>query len=135
MRTFPPRKRHTLYLLTILSGAIGGFCVSATLLAEPLPDPLAAGWRGVPVCERLHAAENLRVLRCTFPPGVGHERHFHPPHFGYAVSGGVMQVTDEDGVRTVEITPGSYFTSDGIAWHEALNVGDTTVQYLMIEPH
>ena len=134
MRTFPPRTRHTRYLLTILSGAISGFCVSAALLAESLPDPLAAGWQGEPVCERLHAAESLRVLRCTFPPGVGHERHFHPPHFGYAVSGGVMQVTDKAGVRTVEIASGSYFTSGGIAWHEALNVGDTTVQYLMIEP-
>jgi quercetin dioxygenase-like cupin family protein len=134
VRTSPLRTRHTRYLLTILSGAIGGFCVSAALLAESLPDPLAAGWQGEPVCERLHAAENLRVLRCTFPPGVGHERHFHPPHFGYAVSGGVMQVTDKAGVRTVEIASGSYFTSGGVAWREALNVGDTTVQYLMIEP-
>jgi len=132
--TAPSRNRNTRHLLTILSCVLSTFCVSSALLAEPLPDPLAAGWQGEPVCERLHAAENLRILRCTFPPGVGHERHFHPSHFGYAVSGGVMQITDDTGLRTVELPSGSYFTSDGIAWHEALNVGDTTVQYLMIEP-
>jgi quercetin dioxygenase-like cupin family protein len=121
-------------LQTLVICVISAFCFSTTLLAGPLPNPLAARWQGAPVCERLHAAENLRILRCTFPPGVGHERHFHPPHFGYAVSGGVMQVTADDGVRTVEIASGSYFTSGGIPWHEVVNVGDTTVQYLMIEP-
>ena len=36
--------------------------------------------------------------------------------------------------RRVDITAGSYFSSEGIDWHEGLNVGDTVVQYLMIEP-
>jgi quercetin dioxygenase-like cupin family protein len=100
----------------------------------PLPDPLAAGWRGAPVCERLREDESLRVLRCTFAPGVGHERHFHPRHFGYALSGGRMRITDERGSREVEIAAGSSFASDGVAWHEVLNVGDTTVAYLIVEP-
>lgn len=117
-----------------LGYAIAALCFSAALSAESLPDPLQAGWQGAPVCERLHETKDVRILRCTFPPGVGHERHFHPPHFGYAMSGGVMQVTDAAGARTVELLSGSYFANDGIVWHEVLNVGDTTVQYLMIEP-
>lgn len=100
----------------------------------PLPDPLAAGWRGAPVCERLREDESLRVLRCTFAPGVGHERHFHPRHFGYALSGGRMRITDERGTREVEIAADSSFASDGVGWHEVLNVGDTTVAYLIVEP-
>jgi quercetin dioxygenase-like cupin family protein len=65
---------------------------------------------------------------------VGHERHFHPRHFGYALSGGTMRITSDVGAREVTLKTGSYFSSEGIAWHEVLNVGDTTVSYLMIEP-
>lgn len=101
---------------------------------DPLPDPLQAGWQGKPVCEKLREDQHLRLLRCTFPPGVGHDRHAHRPHSGYALSGGTMRVTDAKGVREVEIATGSHFSSDGIAWHEVLNIGAFTVQYLIIEP-
>jgi quercetin dioxygenase-like cupin family protein len=106
----------------------------AAATAVALPDPLAAGWRGESVCEKLHEDPHQRILRCTFAPGVGHERHFHPRHFGYALSGGRMRITDAKGTREVDIAAGSSFTSDGVAWHEALNVGDTPVQYLIVEP-
>ncbi len=99
-----------------------------------LPDPLAAGWNDQPVCEQLALTQQQRVLRCTFPPGVGHEKHYHVPHFGYALSGGRMRLIDANGVREVDLTTGSHFTSDGTQWHEVLNVGTTTVQYLIIEP-
>ena len=97
------------------------------------PDPLAAGWNGSPVCELLAETERLRALRCTFPPGVGHERHRHVPHFGYALSGGRMQIRDGRGTREVELATGSSFTSEG-GDHEVLNVGATTVVYLIVEP-
>ena len=108
----------------------------AAASAEPakLPDPLAAGWGGRPVCERLHEDEHQRVLRCSFLPGVGHERHFHAPHFGYALSGGKMRITDPSGTREVDLKSGSHFTSGGTPWHEVLNIGDTTVAYLIVEP-
>ena len=103
-------------------------------IASPeLPDPLAAGWEGSPVCELLHEDSNQRILRCTFPPGVGHERHFHVANFGYAVMGGRMQLTDASGTRVVDLPTGSSFYSSGTEWHEVLNVGDTTVVYLIIE--
>ena len=112
--------------------------VPALLLAiaagTALPDPLAVGWQGKPVCEKLQDDMRLRVLRCTFPPGAGHELHFHARHFGYALQGGRMQITDAKGTRTVDLKPGTSFASDGIAWHEVLNVGATTVQYLIVEP-
>lgn len=107
------------------------------LIATPvtaLAGPLETGWRGVPVCELLREDERLRVLRCTFAPGVGHERHQHPRHFGYALSGGRMRITDSGGEREVDIAPGSSFSSDGIDWHEVLNTGTTSVQYLIVEP-
>jgi mannose-6-phosphate isomerase-like protein (cupin superfamily) len=107
--------------------------ITACTATSRLADPLAAGWRGTPVCERLHEDSTQRILRCTFPPGVGHERHFHEPHFGYTVVGGRMQMTDESGVREVDVPTDSGFTSDGIDWHEVLNVGDTTAVFLIIE--
>ena len=107
---------------------------SANASRPELPDPLEAGWNGLPVCERLHEDTDHRILRCTFPPSVGHERHFHKPHFGYAIAGGRVRITDADGTREVNLTTGSSFASDGVAWHEIVNVGETTVIYLIIEP-
>jgi len=100
----------------------------------PLPDPLQAGWNGASVCEKLHEDADQRVLRCTFPPDVGHERHFHPPHFGYAIAGGRVRIADGRGVRELDLATGSSYHSDGVDWHEVLNIGGTTVVYLIVEP-
>ena len=108
--------------------------VGARATQPPLPDPLKAGWNGVPVCEKLHENSDHRILRCSFPPSVGHERHLHNRHFGYAIAGGRMRITDSSGIREVDLATGSSFASDGVAWHEVVNIGDSTVVYLIIEP-
>ena len=117
---------------------ITSFClfVSINTLADNnnLADPLAAGWEGEKVCELLHEDTKQRVLRCTFPVGVGHERHFHKAHFGYALSGGKMRLTSSKGVREVSLATGSSYTSTGVEWHEVLNIGETSVIYLIVEP-
>ncbi len=102
--------------------------------SEGLPDPLAAGWEGQQVCEVLQDNDAIRILRCTFPPGVGHEKHFHAPHVGYALKGGSARIWDSSGER--EAT-----TPDGYSWwtpersvHENLNIGDETSIYLIVEP-
>lgn len=99
-----------------------------------LPDPLAAGWQGDSVCEKLHEDDVQRVLRCRFDPGIGHEKHFHARHFGYALSGGKMRIEDASGTRDVTLKTGSSYTSLGTEWHQVLNIGDTTVTYLIVEP-
>jgi hypothetical protein len=101
--------------------------------ASSLPDPLRAGWKGKPVCEHLHEDTEKRILRCTFPPNVGHERHYHVAHFGYAINGGRVQMTDKNGVREVDLTTGSSYSSEGVPWHEVLNIGTTTIVYLIVE--
>lgn len=98
-----------------------------------LPDPLKAGWKGKPVCEHLYEDTEKRILRCTFPPGVGHERHYHAPHFGYAIGGGRVRITDGNGVRELDLTTGSSYTSEGVLWHEVVNIGNTTIKYLIVE--
>ncbi len=102
-------------------------------IAEPLSDPLAAGWKGKAVCEKLHEDEEQRILRCTFPPGVGHEKHFHAAHFGYVLVGGRMRIRDDSGEREVDLPTNYRWLSDGVAWHEVLNIGETTSVYLIVE--
>ena len=125
-------------VFAVFAACVAAGCSPAQLPASKadseLPDPLAAGWKGKPVCEKLHEDARQRVLRCTFPPGVGHERHYHVAHFGYALSGGRMQLDDASGRRVVDLPTGSSYSSDGVEWHEVLNVGDTTVTYLIVEP-
>ncbi len=101
---------------------------------DRLPDPVEAGWKGASVCEVLHNDVEQRVLRCTFPPSVGHERHYHDRHFGYVLAGGRMQIKDTTGTRVVELAAGDHFTSDGVDWHEVVNIGDSTSIYLITEP-
>ena len=101
---------------------------------DQLPDPLEAGWADKKVCEVLQESDKFRALKCAFAPGEGHERHFHAPHFGYVVAGGKMRITDKAGVREQEITTGASWKSDGVDWHEALNIGDTTAVYIIVEP-
>ena len=101
--------------------------------AEPLPDPLAAGWQGEKVCAVLQETEKLRMLKCSFAPGVGHERHYHAPHTGYILEGGTMRITDAKGTREQQTPSGASWKSDGVAWHEAVNIGDTTTVYVIVE--
>jgi quercetin dioxygenase-like cupin family protein len=118
-----------LLVLTAMSAA-----ASALDHSEVLPDPLEAGWQGESVCEKLHDDAKLRLLRCSFAPNVGHERHFHAPHVGYVIAGGRMRITDAIGTRTVDVPSGSVFSSpSGIEWHEVLNVGETTSIFLIYE--
>lgn len=118
--------------------AAAGVVVALTCIASadeaPLPDPLAAGWNGENVCELLHKDADQRILRCTFKPAVGHERHYHDRNFGYVLAGGRMSITDASGTREVDLVAGSSFVSAGLEWHEVLNVGETTVVYLVVEP-
>lgn len=119
--------------------AAGASCVlllPALLRADAaaLPSAIEAGWRGERVCEVLFADAAMRVARCTFPPGGGHERHSHPRHWGYILAGSTMRTTSAAGTVTRELRTGASWHSEGIAWHEVENVGTTTGIYLIVEP-
>ena len=99
-----------------------------------LPHAFDAGWEGQSVCTLLHEDESLRVARCVFPPGVGHEPHFHDPHFGYVLEGGTLRIRDAAGERTVTTVAGSEWYSPERTQHEAVNIGDSVTSYLIVEP-
>lgn len=99
-----------------------------------LPDPLKAGWNSQSVCELIEENDDIRVLKCIFPPGVGHERHYHNAHFGYTLAGSTFRIKDTTGVREIKVPTGTDFYNDGIEWHEVLNIGDSTAIFLIVEP-
>lgn len=99
-----------------------------------LPDPLEAGWQSQKVCEVLEDNDQLRTLKCIFPPNVGHERHYHNTHFGYTLKGGTFRITDTTGTREVTIPTGYSFYNERVEWHEVLNIGDSTAVFLIMEP-
>ena len=45
-----------------------------------------------------------------------------------------MRITEANGTREADLKTGSHFTSSGTAWHEVVNIGETTVVYLIVEP-
>lgn len=116
--------------------AAGLLLSGASPSAEPadLPHAIDAGWNGERVCELLFENAELRVARCTFPPGIGHERHYHPRHWGHVVQGATMRITDENGTAERTFASGSSWWSDGVKWHEAVNIGQTTAVYVIYEP-
>jgi quercetin dioxygenase-like cupin family protein len=119
--------------LAIAPASLGPLA-SPAFAEAPLPNAFDAGWKGAAVCEKLFESEKMRAARCTFPPGVGHEKHWHGAHWGYVVSGGVMRITDAGGISDREVRSGDSWWSDGVDWHEVVNVGASTAVYVIVEP-
>ena len=99
-----------------------------------LPHAFAAGWEGQKTCELLFEDDSARVARCVFPPGIGHEKHYHNPHFGYVLEGGALRIVDSTGEREVTTQAGGDWSTTAVTVHEAMNIGETTTSYLIVEP-
>jgi beta-alanine degradation protein BauB len=120
----------TAALIVILATSIG----ASVPPPQKLPSAFDAGWKGQRVCIPLFENATMRAARCTFPPGDGHDRHYHPPHWGYIIEGGTMRITTAAGTRERTLVSGANWWSDGIDWHEAINIGTTTSVYVIVEP-
>ena len=126
--------KHIFHLVksAILFGVLIQFisCKEST----SLPDPLEAGWKGEQVCEILSENDEIRILKCTFPPNIGHEKHEHAPHLGYTLKGSRFRLVDETGTREVDVPTGYLFEKKEVTVHEIVNIGDSTAVFLIIEP-
>ena len=99
-----------------------------------LPHAFDAGWQGQKTCEIMFQDDTVRVGRCVFPPGIGHEKHYHNPHFGYVLEGGALRIVDSIGEREVTTQTGGSWSTTTVTVHEAMNIGETTTSYLIMEP-
>jgi beta-glucosidase len=99
-----------------------------------LPHAFTAGWRGEKTCQVLYENVDVRIGQCTFPPGVGHEKHYHDPHWGYTLSGSTLRITDSGGERTLTTEAGMTWSTGERTVHEAVNIGKSTTSYIIVEP-
>ena len=114
--------------------AAHAIAAEAPPVQSPLQGAFDAGWHGQKVCELLFDKAQMRAARCSFPPGVGHERHFHAAHRGYIVQGATMRITTAAGTVDRMLKAGDSWWRDGIDWHEAVNIGSETGVYIIVEP-
>jgi beta-alanine degradation protein BauB len=96
-------------------------------------DALSVEWQGKKPCEKLHEDDQIRILRCTFPPGGKHVRHQHPANFVYVLSGGKLQEESTSGTRDLDVLTDAYVLSKPVPWHEVTNTGDTTERFIVVE--
>ncbi len=128
-------KTIMLILLLVSSTGLALMAQTTSATTEPeLPHAFDAGWKGQKTCELLFEDETNRVARCTFPPGVGHEKHYHNPHFGYVLAGGTLRIADKEGEREVTTKTGGKWSTETGTVHAAINIGETTTSYLIVEP-
>jgi len=123
----------TIRLPVVLLGTALTAAPLAAARSDNVPDALSVEWQGQKPCEKLFEDAQIRVARCTFPPGTRHERHSHPGYLSYVLSGGKGQIQDEKGTRQVEVRADTHTNNSPIPWHELTNTGDTTLRYLIIE--
>ena len=120
--------------LALVSGLVLQAHTAAADNPPELPHAFDAGWEGQKTCEILFEDDSARVGRCVFPPGIGHEKHYHNPHFGYVLEGGALRIVDSTGEREVTTQAGGDWSTTTITVHEAMNIGETTTSYLIMEP-
>jgi quercetin dioxygenase-like cupin family protein len=77
--------------------------------------------------------ERMRLCEVTFKPGARIALHWHPDRVVYAVGGGTLTVTGEDGkAKDYTYQPGQafWFTASS---HSAVNNGNVEVKLVMVE--
>ena len=121
--------------LKLVLGIVAGASVVTppVVMADDVPDALSVEWQGKKPCEKLFEDAQIRIMRCTFPPGAMHVCHSHPSYFTYVLSGGQLQMQDEKGTRKIDLVAGAFVDAPPIPWHQGTNIGETTVQGLIIE--
>jgi len=76
--------------------------------------------------------ERVRVFKATFKAKEKAEMHHHPDHVIYVLKGGKMKITSEGKTNVLDLKEDqSMFLK--AQDHEAENIGDTTVEMLIVE--
>ena len=125
--------RFKLVLGTVTGASLSLLVAPSAVMADDVPDALSVEWQGKKPCEKLFEDAQVRIARCTFPPGAVHVCHSHPSYVTYVLSGGKGQVQDEKGIRKIDLVTGAFVDAPPTPWHEVTNIGETTLQVLVVE--
>ena len=107
--------------------------VPPAVQAESNPDAWPFEWQDQKPCERLFEDAQIRISRCIFPPGAVHFLRFYPGYLSYILSGGKGLIAESKGTRQINLRADTFTSNQPIAWHELINIGDTTLRYLVVE--
>jgi len=78
--------------------------------------------------------ENMKVIEVEHEPGESDDFHAHHPMTWYAVQGGILEMTAEDGlVSVVEIKTGQVGRPLQGQVHRAKNIGDSKFKAILFE--
>jgi len=127
------RDSHPIYAHALRFVALSITLTQLASADQQAPEALSVEWQGKHSCEALFEDDEIRVARCTFPPGAVHKRHKHPAYLTYVLSGGNAEIKDGSGRRQVDLTVDALLTSKPIPWHEFTNIGNTTIHVLVVE--
>ena len=91
----------------------------------------------VTVAPHLHTVveenEKVRILRVNVKPGDSAQMHTHPDSVFVILQGGVLDMTNTDGVtKSVECKTGTSWFAPATE-HSVVNNGDTEVKIILIE--
>lgn len=76
--------------------------------------------------------ERMRVLKTTFKPGDTAKMHHHPQHMAYVLKGGKLRLISEGKTQELNLEEGkAVFLAQQD--HEATNIDDTTIEFLVVE--
>ena len=76
--------------------------------------------------------ERVRVFNATFKPGEIAAMHHHPDHVVYVLKGGKIKITSEGKTNVLDLETGkAIFLNEQV--HEAENVGQSTLELLVVE--
>jgi hypothetical protein len=112
--------------LAFTVAVMGSLVLPPVAATEEVHDALSVEWQGKKPCEKLHEDDQIRILRCTFPPEAKHVRHQDPANFVYALSGGKLKTESVSGVREAEVGTDTYVLNKPVPWH-------ATARFLVIE--
>ena len=76
--------------------------------------------------------DHVRVLTATFKPGDKAVMHHHPDHVVYVIEGGKMKLTSQGKTDTLDLKAGDAIFLNAQS-HEAENIGQTTLDLLVVE--
>ena len=120
-------------LTAVVGAALGILITPFAAIADNVPDALSVEWQGKKPCEKVFEDTQVLVARCTLPPGTAHVCHSHPSYVSYVLSGGQGEVQDDKGTRKIDLATGAFSVSPPIPWHVFTNIGQTTLQFLIVE--
>lgn len=108
---------------------------------QPEPAPTAPAYNAALDCIKIDPAHHkavadslgIRMVEITFKPGESSPLHAHPDFAMYAIEGGTMELTAQDGTKSIRELKAGTTMVNGATEHTPKNIGKTPVRMMVFE--